>query len=237
MLRLLNIKFLLRWLRMMLLAAGLVFAGVLALPLTPVPWDWFRAMAQPGANTQQAPDVIVMMGGGGIPSDSGLMRAYKTAEAARMFPSARIIVAMPLEPEEKLPGLIEQELIMRGVDGTRLQREPRGRNTREQALETRKLLGRDDLTIGLVTSPEHMKRTWDSFQKAGCTRLIAFPSWAEEIKADLSYDESDLGAASLGGYVGGNEILKYKYWDNLLILVKCSRETVALWYYRLMGWI
>jgi hypothetical protein len=53
----------------------------------------------------------------------------------------------------------------------------------------------------------------------------------------LNYKEGELGSPSLGGLVGGNDIIKYKYWDNLIILIKCARETVALAYYRVMGWV
>lgn len=216
---------------------GVVLACVLVLPLTPVPWDWLRSMAQPAQNDPEEPAFLVMMGGGGIPSESGLTRSYKTAEAARAFPFANVIIAMPMEPDEQLPGLIERELIMRGVDAARLQREPRGRNTREQALEVFNMVGDASGAIGLITSPEHMTRVWRSFAKAGFTRLSAYPSWSEDIKADMNYDERELGAPSLGGVVGANSVIKYKYWDNLLILVKCTRESVALLYYKVMGWI
>lgn len=222
----------------MLILGGLTFAGVLVLPVTPVPWNWYRAMAQPEPNFTSEPSVLVMMGGGGIPSESGLTRSYKLAEAAKVFPKARVIVCMPLEPDETLPGLIEKELMMRGVALERIKREPNGRNTREQALEVFKMAGNGDPVIGLVTSPEHMKRTWLSFRKAGFSRIVAIPSWSEEIKADLRYHEAELGSStSLGGAVGGNDIIKYKFWDNLGILLRCTRETVAIAYYRLMGWV
>jgi len=219
------------------MVAGLMFITVLVLPLTRVPWQWFGALANPGVKAQKTPTVLVLMGGGGIPSETGLVRSWITADAAKKYPSARVIVAMPLEPEEKLPGLMEQELILRGVSASRLQREPKGRNTREQALEVFTLIGGDNAVVGLVTSPEHMARTWHAFRKAGFTRLVAFPGWAQPLKADGHYNEGDLGGISLGGLVGGNDMVKYRYWDNLGILVKCARETVALGYYRLMGWI
>jgi uncharacterized SAM-binding protein YcdF (DUF218 family) len=226
-----------RRLRGLLAVGGVALIALLVLPWTPVPWAWLRSLAQPGEHAAGAPTVLVMMGGGGIPSESGLTRSYKLAEAAHVFPHARIIVAMPPDPGEALPGLIEQELIMRGIAAQRLQREKQGRNTREQAREVFAMLGGDLEIIGLVTSPEHMARTWRSFNKAGFTRLVALPSWAEPIKADLSYDEGELGTGSLRGAIGGNDMIKYKFWDNLIILIKCAREATALGYYRLMGWI
>lgn len=219
---------------------GLAACFFLLLPLTPYPWRWYSKFGQPEISSR-IPDVLVMMGGGGVPSESGLMRTWKAAEAAGMYPSTRVIVAMPLDPGEELPGLIEQELIMRGVAPERLGREPRGRNTREQALEVVAMVRQSDGSmpcIGIVTSPEHMMRTWLSFKHAGAGELVAIPSWPESIKADLRYDSSELGRDSLiGTVVGGSNMIKYKYFDNLGIMNRCMREAVAMAYYRLMGWI
>jgi hypothetical protein len=92
-------------------------------------------------------------------------------------------------------------------------------------------------TVALVTSPEHMTRTWRSFERAGFTRLIALPAWPESLAADLRYDESELGPITLGGAVGGSLTARYKFWDNLGLIVRCTREAVALAYYRIMGWM
>jgi uncharacterized SAM-binding protein YcdF (DUF218 family) len=230
-----------RGVRLLLVGLGLGFIAVLILPLTPAPWNWYGSLAQPGVNAEGEPAYIVMMGGGGIPSESGLTRSYKTAEAARAFPLARIVVAMPVEEGETDAAGIVHELTMRGVDGARILRERRGRNTREQAIEVHRLVATADSLagpiVGLVTSPEHMKRTWHSFRKAGFTRLIALPSWPEPITADLRYEEKELGAISLGGAIGGNDMIKYRYWDNLGLLVRCLREEAAFLYYRLMRWV
>jgi len=227
--------------RWFVLACGIFFLTVIYLATTRVPWRWYGAMSQPGVNSSMPPDVIVMMGGGGIPSESGLMRSWKTAEAARMFSNAVIIVAMPDDGSETATFGIEHELMMRGVAEDRLRREPKGRNTREQALEVHRMLvlpGGNEPVLGLVTSPEHMARTWMSFQKAGFSRLIALPSWPEAIKVDMSYHEAELGAKiSLGGRVGRSDMIKYKIWDNIGLMMRCTRETMAIWYYRLMGWL
>lgn len=231
-----------RWyrrLRGLFALAGLLGLVFMLLPLTPYPWRWYARMGlpEPAAAT---PDVIVMMGGGGIPSESGLMRSWKTAEAAMMYPDARIIVAIPREPGEEPPGPIERELLMRGVATDRLLREPKGRNTREQAIEVVAMLQSTRGTlprIGLVTSPEHMMRTWLSFKKAGARDLVAIPSWPEAIKADLRYDAAELGGPSIGSVIGGSNLIKYKYFDNLGLLNRCVREWFALAYYRIMGWI
>lgn len=229
-----------RRLRGLFALAGLAWFCLLLLPLTPYPWRWYARLGQPDVSSTE-PEVIVMMGGGGIPSESGLMRSWKAAEAAAAFPAARVIVAMPAEPDEVPPGAIERELIMRGVAPERLVREPRGRNTREQALEVVAMLGSSEgrrPRIGLVTSPEHMMRTWLSFKRAGADELVAIPSWPEAIKADLRYQSSELGGpAAIGAAIGGSNLIKYKYFDNLGLMNRCVREIFALAYYRLMGWI
>jgi len=219
--------------------AGMTWFAFLLLPLTPYPWRWYAQLGQPEPSSG-VPEVLVMMGGGGIPSESGLMRSWKTAEAAGEYPDARIIIAIPREPGELPPGPIERELLMRGVAPERLEREPQGRNTREQAMEVVAMLRAADGTlpkIGLITSPEHMKRTWLSFKRAGAGELVAIPSWPEAIQADLSYDAAELGGSPVGTVVGSSNLIKYKYFDNLGILNRCVREWFALLYYRLMGWI
>jgi uncharacterized SAM-binding protein YcdF (DUF218 family) len=229
-----------KWIHRLIFFAGLFFILFVALAFTKVPWNWFKAMANPGRNSPGPPDCIVMMGGGGIPSESGLMRTWKTAEAARLFPDAMIIVALPAEDGEPPGGTMKKELVLRGVAASRIYREPEGRNTREQATKIYSMLNNSATKkIGLVTSPEHMKRTWMSFKKAGFNNLISLPSWPEAIAADVNYNEAELGsgAPSLGGAIGGNLMLKYRLWDNLGVMMRCTRETVAIWYYKLMGWV
>lgn len=230
-----------RFFRRFLYLNGMLFLSLLALALSNLPWDWYRWMALPGKNEAETPGFIVMMGGGGIPSESGLTRSWKAAEAAHLYSNAVVIVAMPLEDNESPVLGIEHELRIRGVSADRIQREFRGRNTREQALEVYKLLAKsgqpDTNTIALVTSPEHMRRTWRSFERAGFNRLMAIPSWPEAITADLRYEESEMGDRALGGAVGASITVRYRFWDNLGILVKCARESAALMYYRLLGWI
>lgn len=234
------LRLLFRLVRAVLVAAGLFLILVVALAGTKFPWNWYGSMAHPGRNADRPPDVLVMMGGGGIPSESGLMRSWKAAEAARLFTNALVVIAMPDDGTETPTYGIGHELVLRGVDPARLRREPTGRNTREQAVAVFAMFQpapERPLTLGLVTSPEHMKRTWLTFRKAGFDHLVALPSWPEAIKVDMRYDEAELGAPSLGGLVGGNDFLKYKIWDNIGLMMRCTRETIAIWYYRAMGWI
>ncbi len=230
-----------RMLEGIVFACGLLLLVIVYLATTNIPWRWYESMALPARNPPGEPDVLVMLGGGGIPSESGLMRSWKTAEASRLFSNAMVIVAMPIDNGESDSYGIEHELAIRGVDAGRIRRESRGRNTREQALEIRRMLSEDgkaEVTLGLVTSPEHMRRSWLSFRKAGFSTIVALPSWPDAIDVDLSYSSAELGGAkAVGSMIGGSSMLKYRFWDNIGYLMRCTRETVAIWYYRLMGWV
>lgn len=230
-----------RWIVRLLVVAGLVLVFACGLALTGVPWSWYERMALPEPGAGVPPQVIVMLGGGGIPSETGLVRSWKTAEAAHLFPDARVLVAMPDDGRETPEQGIEAELRLRGVAPERLRREARGRNTREQAVECLKLIRAEfpePVVIGLVTTPEHMTRVWRSFRKAGAEQLVGFPAWPEAIEVDMSYRASDLGGtAVIGNLVGGSDLIKYRFWDNLILLLRCARETAAIVYYQTMGWL
>jgi uncharacterized SAM-binding protein YcdF (DUF218 family) len=234
-------KRLLCWMTRLLALAGLVLATACGLALTGVPWAWYERMALPEPGANAPPQVIVMLGGGGIPSETGLVRSWKTADAARLFPDALVLVAMPDDGSETPEQGIEAELRMRGVAPERLRREARGRNTREQAVESMKLIRAEfpgPVVIGLVTTPEHMTRVWRSFRKAGAEQLVGFPAWPEAIEVDMSYRASELGGASaIGNVVGGSDLIKYRFWDNVILLLRCARETAAIAYYRAMDWL
>lgn len=236
-----KIRNIVRGIRWTVSLCGILLIAIVVTAFTSVPWTWYGWLAVPEPNTPNTPDYIVMMGGGGIPSESGLTRAWKTAEAAAMFPNAKVIVAMPDEASKPEIRTIEYELEVHGVARDRIRRESNGRNTREQAVEVFKMLkdqlGGQEVTIGLVTSPAHMRRTWGAFKKAGFRNLNVYPSWPEEIEADMSYQESESEGSSLLENVGGNTTIRYRFWDNLAIMGRCNRETVALVYYKLLGWI
>lgn len=235
-----KIRRFMRGIKLFVFVCGVLLLCITGAAFTALPWKWYGWLAEPTPNEFGAPDYIVMMGGGGIPSESGLTRAWKTAEVARLFTNATVIVAMPAEEELPLERMVEHELAIHGISMNRIVREPNGRNTREQALEVYKLLeeemGGADLTIGLVSSPEHMRRVWASFKSVGFKRLNVYPSWAEEIEADLDYEGAGSGGDAFLRKVGIRAMIRYRIWDNLIIMGKCNRETFALMYYQLLGW-
>ena len=82
------------------------------------------------------PDYIVLLGGGGMPSESGLIRCYHTALVARSFPEACVLIALPGDPADTTSSLnrMRQELLLREIDTFRIITESQGANTRAQAL-------------------------------------------------------------------------------------------------------
>ncbi len=215
----------------------LLMAALLGLP-----WKVYGWLGRDIGGYEGAPDVIVMMGGGGIPSESGLMRTWQTAREATRFPRARVLVAHPIEEGEsdKSPNPIVKELVLRGVSESRIFREGKGRHTREQADRARELLDgmEDRVRLLIVTSPEHMRRSLLSFKKAGFTHVRGRAVMPQAIEADLSYGgEADATKPSAESLVGHSLMLRYRLWDNLGLTIRVSRELAALAYYRAKGWI
>jgi uncharacterized SAM-binding protein YcdF (DUF218 family) len=223
-----------------LAATGALTVAMTLLALTGVPWMLYGWLAVPGPDDADPPDFIVMMGGGGVPSESGFIRSWKAAAAAAKFSDAAVIIAAPIEPEETEHDDIWREIVMRGVPPERILREAQGRNTHEQALgvtaKVRNAENGRSPVVGIVTSPEHMRRTWLSFKRAGIDRLRGFPSWSTDIESDLRYGNENDRDSALADVVGQNLTLRYRFWDNLGLLVKCARELAGLCYYRVMGW-
>lgn len=230
------------------IGAGIIrFAGWTALLLflaawLGLPWPVYRWLNSDGlASPRPDPDVIVMMGGGGIPSESGLTRAWQTAEEAHRYPSARVMVAMPFEPGESATnrGAVVRELILRGVPEHRLDQEGAGRHTREQAGLVRAMLGAraDAQAILIVTSPEHLRRSVLAFRKAGFDTVMGQGVEYQRLEAAVEITEPASPGISPGNWVGGSLMLRYRIWDNLILEIKVLRELAALAYYRAQGWI
>lgn len=213
---------------------------LLLLAVTPVPSKIHAWLGRDPQPLKGSPDWIVLMGGGGIPSESGLMRAYQTARMAAAHPKARVIVAMPFEAGESSTnlGAVARELALRGVAGERIRQEGAGRHTREQALNVRSMLkaGAREPVLLLVTSPEHMRRSRLAFRKAGFTAVHGASVYSQPLAADVTYGAGGEGA-SRAPAVGRSLTLRYRLWDNLELEVRLLREAAALGYYRLKGWI
>jgi len=230
-----------RALHVLVLLAGIAALVITGLCFTKVPYRlYYRLSADPEV-LQGAPTHIVVLGGGGIPSQSGLIRAYHGAAMARRFDEAVVIVALPAgagegrETEE-----MRQEVVMRGVPEERVQVESHGRNTREQAMGILEMIGGsgEDARVLLVTSPDHMRRSLLTFRKLGFEHIAAGAAFDDAVDADMTYASADLGGR--GGIlpdVGASMMLRYRIWNNFSFLLDAARESCAMAYYRVRGWI
>ena len=229
----------LRILRNLFVLIGIFFSICVLLALTSQPFWGYHWLGTSKSELKWEPQSIVLLGGGGMPSQSALMRSWYVEKAATTFPKANIIIAMPGDLEDSLstPQLMKNELEIRGIDVNKIQFENEGTNTRAQALNCQRLVIMQS-PILLVTSPEHMRRSVLCFQKAGFEKVNALPAFENAVEADLSFDDDKLGGKKMFvPDVGENINMRYQLWNHLKYEILIAREIVALTYYKLRGWI
>ncbi len=175
--------------------------------------DWLDCT---GATPHPHPRYIVVLGGGGIPSNTSLTRCYYAAQYGRGLTGTTFVVALPTngDPETSSVGKMRDELVLRGIPATDIRLEYRGLNTRHQAASVRTLLGDAAKAepVLVVTSHLHMRRALLCFKKAGFTNvtgLVADEHWAEA--------ESGPGAW-----------FRYGVWSNGANTFQVLRELVAV---------
>jgi len=115
---------------------GCLFLILFIFCLTPAPfWTWY-SLSTKNAGIHRPPEFIVVMGGGGMPSESGLMRTWFAARAGNHFSRSKIIIALPGDTLDSLSSVyqMKEELILRGISGNRISFESLGTNTRAQAI-------------------------------------------------------------------------------------------------------
>lgn len=184
------------------------------------------------------PKYIVVMSGGGIPSESGLMRTYKTAEVANIYTDAKVIVTMPGDTADTNAScyLMRKEIVLRGVNPNRIIFENIGTNTRSQAQEVQKII-KKNVSILLVTSPEHIYRSVKCFNKVGLTHVSGEPSWDQEMEADFRFNDDKLGGNKAIPNIGNNIQIRYQFWNHISYQIRVYREYLAITFYKINGWI
>jgi uncharacterized SAM-binding protein YcdF (DUF218 family) len=235
------------------LAGGLALLAAAA-QFTSLPWRAYRRLAECPNPSSRVPTHILVMGGSGIPGESGLMRTFYGAQAAGTHPDAEVWVAMPLEADASAASRAYlDELRLRGVAPERLRILPQGRNTREQALRLAARLGSEtnSAVVLIVSDPSHIRRTAASLRKAGVAHLAALPAHPLSIEDPLPWRAAELeihscsapaescppAARRLVPDIGASLRLRYNLWANLDYSSQSLREYTALLYYRLRGWI
>ena len=226
----------------LIMASGVIILFIFLLSFTQYPWKMYTWISRDHHVIDTSPSYIVVMGGGGIPSESGLLRTWYAAEDAHKYPLAKIIVALPDDGqlEKSHTDKMLDELTMRGVAPERLLTEKKGRNTREQAMLIKEMLGKTCREpILIVTSGPHMKRSLLTFRKLGFTDISGCIAEDESVEMDLTYDPDELGGRRNlpTPATGGNTFIRYRWWNNLQYLLWTARELSALSYYWIRGWI
>ena len=123
-------------LRNTLVLFGIFFIICIVLALTSAPFWGYHWLGTSKSELKQPPQTIVLLGGGGMPSQSNLMRSWYVGQAASSFSEAKVIIAMPgdLNDSTSTPEKMKDELVVRGIRPEMIEFENRGTNTRSQAL-------------------------------------------------------------------------------------------------------
>lgn len=250
-----------RILKYSMITLGCICFVSIILCFTSVPFWSYYWLATKNAGIHRPPDYIIVLGGGGMPSETGLIRTYYAAMLGNSFPRSSIVVALPGDSTDALSALslMKKELIIRGIRPGRIRLESKGTNTRAEALNIWKMISvirdnrdsrdnrhsRDNLkgkyrppNIAIVTSPEHLNRAVRSFKKAGFTAVDGLPAFENAIESDLTYNDRTLGGRRwiIPG-IGGNILFRYQFWMQLHYEELIIREMFATAYYKLKEWI
>ncbi|MDP2114680.1 MAG: YdcF family protein, partial [Bacteroidota bacterium] len=229
-------------LRVCFLLMGVLFLMVLILSFTTLPYWGYYWLGTSQSKITGKPDYIVLLGGGGMPSESSLMRTFFVHRAAVESPESRIVISIPGDPTDSLSTarLVAAELVLKGISPERILYEQTATNTRSEAIQLQHF-NQEILTgkaILLVTSPEHMRRAVLVFKKAGFTKVSALPTFENAIEANLFFDDDQLGGnKTMVPDIGGNTSVRYQFWNHLKYEILIAREMAALAYYKLRGWI
>lgn len=229
----------LRILRIFFVLLGILCLAVVAIAFTTLPFWGIHWLGTSKAELKWQPETIVLLGGGGMPSESNLMRGWFASQAARSFPEASLLIAMPGDLKDSLstPQLMKSELILRGVKPGQVIFETEGTNTRAQALNCEKMLDTSQ-TVLLITSPDHMRRAVLCFQKVGFERVNALPAFENATEANLTFSDDELGGRkTVAPDVGQSIQVRYQVWNHLKYEIAFAREIMALAYYKVRGWI
>ena len=229
----------LKLLRNFFVLVGMFFTICVLIAFTSAPYWGYHWLGTSKSELSRKPEYIILLGGGGMPSQSNLMRSWYTTKASNNFTHAKVIIAMPgdLTDSASTPQRMKEELVLRGINASNILFENEGTNTRSQALNCERMV-RFNTSLLLVTSPEHMRRAVLCFKKAGFEKVNALPAFENAAEADFSFTDDELGGNKvLVPDVGKNINMRYQLWNHLKYEILIVREAFALSYYKLRGWI
>jgi len=227
---------LLGWFGWLCMGMGLVALMMIALAFTSLPFKAHRWLGTGGGLCIEAPEMIILLGGSGMPSGPELMRCNEAAQWAVRYPGSRVLLVLPVDTA--LADAMLKELGVKGVTPSRIDLLMHGRNTREQALDVVAAFpGSLERSTAVVTAPENMYRTLLTFRKLGFSDIAGAPAFDHALFDDLAYGYRGIGGKPYMPDVSGNMSLRYDFWNRLKLEITCLREYAALGYYKLNGWI
>ncbi|MBN2274597.1 MAG: YdcF family protein [Bacteroidales bacterium] len=232
-----TLKWIIKILRGLIFGLGCITLCGILLALTDIPYYAYYRLGTVNAEITQKPDYIVMLGSMGIPSPDDLMRVYYTAGAWKEVPDAVVIIAFPADTalhEDSPELLMADELKMRGVDSTKIIFERYGYSTRTQALNILDMLGKEnapDITMRIITSPEHMYRAIRAFRKVGFSQAGGTPTFEKVIAEEKLMKGVNKKTEKTG------LTLRYRIWSYMIYEITVVREFMAIAYYKIRGWI
>lgn len=230
-----------RTIKILIMTAGFAAVLFVALAFTSLPY-WGRYHLGTGFKPDyHRVHTLVILGGGGFPSEKVLMRLWYGREVALQNPGLKIVIATPGSTDDPASTLMKMRhiLLEQGIDSTRIILENRGLNTRDQALMVRQLYEDNwfDEPLVIITSPEHIYRSVKCFQKAGFDQVSGQPTLEAMLETDLKLSNRKLGGNQTIPDVGDSIALRYSFWDYMKYEIEVAREYLAITYYRLKGWI
>jgi uncharacterized SAM-binding protein YcdF (DUF218 family) len=222
-------------LRGVVTSIGVLAGTMLVLAFTRLPFDAHRWLGTAAGECRVAPDLIVVLGGSGMPSGPELRRLQEAATLADRWPRAAVLVVHPGDPA--VLDAMAGELRLRGVSPDRIQLLNEGDNTRAQALAVQQRVEGRYTSLALVTAPENTYRSVLGFRKAGQASVCGAPAWDHAMFHEFDYAHEAIGGRVWAPDVSGAPALRYTWWNYLKLEVTVLREWVAIAYYWLNGWV
>lgn len=229
-----------------------------ALQFSGIPWKAHAFLASDGGGKGSGadgwtPTHILVFGGSGIPGESGLMRLWYAAEAAKAHPAVPVWLALPraeCDRSDAAAAAYTEELRLRGVDSGRCEPRACGENTHAQAVGlVRAMKGAGPSRVLLVTSPEHVRRACMAVRRAAreagadievrglSAENLSLEDHGAEAEGAVSAENTGSGTDATGSGSSAPEVLRYEFWNHARYSLDACREGVALGYYWVKGWI
>jgi len=216
--------------------SGILFFIFIVLSFTDIPYYAYYHLGTANTKLTGKPSYIVVLGGSGMPSPESLIRTYYASVAAKKYKDAKIIIALPDDNTDSMRQikLMAKELIVKGIDSSRISFEPDGYNTHSEAVNIARIVGirNKDKAIMLITSPEHMYRSVGTFLKAGFTNVGGTAAFEKPVGEYLVADKEktkEIRVKSLS--------VRYNMWSYMNYELLVLREYFAIFYYKIKGWM